>query len=86
MLVSSAYTHAQVFAPNNAALAPLLADPSSVNATMVGEILSYHVSPMTLPVSALGEGMNHTIAPSALMEPLLGANMTAVGTPYMPLS
>ncbi|KAK9898774.1 FAS1 domain-containing protein [Cystobasidium minutum MCA 4210] len=69
--------NATVFAPNNAALSPLLADPSSVNQTMIAEILSYHISPMTLPVSALGMGMNHTIAPSMLMEPLLGMNQIA---------
>lgn len=66
-----------VFAPNNEAFAPLLADPSAINQTEVANILSYHVSPMTLPVSALGEGMNHTIAPSILQQPLLGMNETA---------
>jgi len=66
-----------VFAPSNEALSPLLANPAALNLTEVMGTLMYHISPMTLPASALGVGMNHTIAPSLLQEPLLGGNNTA---------
>ncbi|KAL7003902.1 hypothetical protein EMMF5_006556 [Cystobasidiomycetes sp. EMM_F5] len=62
-----------VFAPSNAALTAFVgnASLSSINASVITQILSYHVTPAAVRLSALSTA--HTIVPSLLQENLTGA-------------